>query len=135
MVSAEILDFTLQCGVVLDLQGPIHQVGELCSLSQQEFVFWGDGGVVLSNGTGMKGARVDGATASVSGEKFGEGCMEVIGDEWHNDVLIAIRDNEEMTCTSSVEVVLPARARKYARLRACGTRSMSLCVSIHHLCF
>jgi len=33
VVGMEILDFALQCGVVLGLQGPIHQVGKLCSLS------------------------------------------------------------------------------------------------------
>ena len=89
--------------------------------------------MVLSDGTGMKGARVDGAAMSVSGKELREGHVEVIGDEGGNDVLIAIRDYKEVTRTNSIEVVLPARARKYTRLRACGTGSASFCVSIH--CF
>jgi len=91
--------------------------------------------VVLSYGMGMKGVRVDGATMSVSGEKFREGCMEVVGDEGGNHVLVAVRDDKEMMHTNGVEVVLPARARKDTWLRACGTGSASLCVSIHCLCF
>jgi len=135
MVSAEVLDFTLQCGIILSLQGPIHQVGELCPLSQQELVFRGDGSVVLSDGMGVKGARVDGTTASISGKELGEGCMEVVGDEGGNDVLIAIRNNEEVTRTNGVEVVLPARTRKHTWLGTCGTRGMFLCVSVHRFGF
>ena len=111
MVSAEVLDFTLQCGIVLSLQGPIHQVGELCSLSQQELVFRGDGSVVLSDGTGVKGARVDSATASIGGKEFRKGGVEVVGDKGGDDVLVAIRNDKKVTRTNSVEVVLPARAR------------------------
>jgi len=88
--------------------------------------------VVLSNGTGVKGARVDGTTTSISGKELGKGHVEVVGDEGGNDVLIAIRDNKEVTRTNGVEVVLPAGTRKYTRLRACGTGSMSFYISIHY---
>jgi len=87
--------------------------------------------MVLSNGTGMKGARVDGTTTSICGEELGKGCMEVIGNKGGNDVLITIRNDKKVMRTNGVEVVLPARARKHTWLRACGTGSMSLCVSVH----
>jgi len=89
--------------------------------------------VVLSNGMGMQGTRVDGATTSISGKEFRKGCVEIVGDKGGNDVLVAVRDNKKVMHTNSVEVVLPARARKYTQLRACGTGSMSLYVSVH--CF
>ena len=89
--------------------------------------------MVLSDRMSVKRARVDGATASVSGQEFGEGRVKVIGNEGGNDVLIAIRDDKKVTCTNGVEVVLPSRARKYTWLRAGGTGSMSLCISVH--CF
>jgi len=87
---------------------------------------------VVSDRTGMKGARVDGTTTSIRGKEFGKGCMEVVGNKGGNDILIAIRNDKKVTCTNSVKVVLPARARKHTQLRACGTGSMSLCVSVHH---
>ena len=88
--------------------------------------------MVLPDGTGMKGARVDGATASVSGEKFRKGGVEIIGNEGGNDVFIAVGDDEEVTRTNSVKVVLPAGTREDTWLGACGARSASLHVSVHH---
>jgi len=87
--------------------------------------------VVLSDGMGVKGARVDGAATSISGEELREGSMEVVGDERGDDVLLAIRNDKEVTCTNSVEVVLPARARKYIWLGASRTGGTPLYVSIH----
>jgi len=89
--------------------------------------------VVLSNGTGVKGTRVNSATASIGGEELGKGGVKVVGNEGRNDVLVAVRNNEEMTCTDGVEVVLPSWAREYTWLRASGTWSTSLCISVH--CF
>jgi len=87
--------------------------------------------VVLSNGTGVKGTRVDGATASISSEKFGKGGVEVVGNEGGDDVFIAVGNDKEVMRANCVEIVLPPRTRKYAWLRASGTGSASLCVSIH----
>jgi len=84
--------------------------------------------VVLPNRTGMKRARVNCAAMSISGKELGEGRVKIIGNEGGDDILVTIRDNEEMTCTDGVKVVLPARARKHTWLRACGTWGMSLCV-------
>jgi len=89
--------------------------------------------VVLPDRTGMKGARVDGATASVSGKNFRKGGVEIIGNEGGNDVFVAVGDDKEVTCTNSVEVVLPARTGEDTWLGACGTGSASLCISVH--CF
>jgi len=133
VVGTEILDFALQSGIVLGLQGPIYQVSELCSLSQKEFVFGGDGHVVLSDGTGMERTRVDCTAMSIRGEELREGCVSVVGNKGGDDILIAVRNDKEVTHTDGVEVVLPAGARKYTRLRACGTQSMPLCISVH--CF
>jgi len=87
--------------------------------------------VVLSNGTGMKGARMNGATVSIGSEKFRESHVEVIGNERGDNVLFTVRDNKEMMRTNGVKIVFPTRARVYAWLRAHGTWSTSLCVSIH----
>ena len=67
--------------------------------------------MVVSDGTGVKGARVDGTTTSIRGEELGKGCIEVVGNKGGNDVLIAIRNDKEVTRTNSVKVILPARAR------------------------
>ena len=88
--------------------------------------------MVLSYSAGMKGARVDGATASVGSEEFRKGGVEIVRNERGDDVFVAIRDDKEVTCTNSVEVVLPARTGEDAWLRACRTGSASFCVSIHH---
>jgi len=90
--------------------------------------------VVLSNRTSVEGTRVDGAAMSIGGEELGEGCMEVVGDEEGHDVLVAIRDNEEVTRTNGIEVVLPARAREYSWLRASGTGSAPFCICVHRFC-
>jgi len=58
--------------------------------------------VVLSNGTGVKGTRVDGATASISSEEFGKGGVEVVGNEGGDDVFVAV----------GVKVQEPLRVRR-----------------------
>ena len=89
--------------------------------------------MVLSNGTSMKGARMDGTSASVSGEELWESGVKVVGDEWGNDVLITVWNDKKVAHTHSIEIVLPSQAREYTQLRASGTRSTSLCISVH--CF
>ena len=89
--------------------------------------------MVLSYRIGMKGARVDGATASIGGKELGKGHVKVIGNEGGNDVLITIRNDKKVTCTNGVEIVLPSQARKYTWLGAGRTGSTSLCISIHCL--
>ena len=78
MVSTKILDFALQCGIVLLFQGPIYEIHELHALSQQQLVFGGDSSMVLPNWASVEGARVDGTATTVSGEEFGEGSMQVV---------------------------------------------------------
>jgi len=87
--------------------------------------------MVLSNRTGMKGARVDSTATSISGKELGKGCVEVVGNKGGDDVLVAVRNNKKVTRTNGIEVVLPARAREYTWLRTCGTGSTSLHVSVH----
>ena len=89
--------------------------------------------MVLPDRTGMERARVNCAATSISGKEFGEGCVKVIGNKGGDDVFIAVGNDEEVTRANSVEVVLPTRAREYTWLGACGTRSASLCVSVHRL--
>ena len=64
--------------------------------------------MVLSYSTGMKGTRVDGAATSVSGEEFRKGRVKVVGDEWGDDILIAVGNDKEMARTNGVKVILPA---------------------------
>jgi len=89
--------------------------------------------VVLSNGMGVKGARVDSTATSISGEELRKGHVEVVGNKGGNDIFITVRNDKKVTHTNSVKVVLPTQARKYTWLRACRTGSTSLCVSVH--CF
>ena len=91
--------------------------------------------MVLSNRMSMKGARVDGTTASIGGKEFGKGGVEVIGNEGGDDVLVAIRNDKKVVGANGIEIVFPSWTRVYTRLRASGTRSASFCVSIHHLGF
>jgi len=86
--------------------------------------------MVLSNGTGMKGVRVDSAAMSISGKEFREGRVEVVGNEGGDDILIAVGNNKKVTHTNRVEIVLPTWSREYTWLRACRAWSMSLCVSV-----
>jgi len=62
----------------------------------------------------MKRTGVDHATAAISSEELGKGGMEVIGDEGGDDVLFAIRDDEEMVGPDGVKVVLPSRTWMYS---------------------
>jgi len=89
--------------------------------------------VVLPDGAGVKGARMDSATASIGSEQFRKGCVKVIRNEWGNDILVAVWNDKEVTRTNGIEIVLPTRAREHTRLRTCGTRGTSLCISVH--CF
>ena len=87
--------------------------------------------MVLSDGTGVKGARVDGTASSIGGKELEKGHVKVVRNEGGDDILFTVRDDKKVTCTNGVEVVLPSGARKYTWLRAGGTRSASLCISIH----
>ena len=131
VVGAKVLDFPSECRVIFLMQGPVNEVGVLRIFNEQEFVLGGNSGVVLSNWTSVKGTGVDRAATAVSGKKFREGGMEVIGDEGGDYVFFTIRDDKEVTSTSTVEVVLPSGARVNSWLRAVGTRSSSFYVSIH----
>ena len=67
-MGAKVLDFALQGGVIFFDQGPVYKVSILFVLDQQEFVFGGDGSVVLPYRTGMKRAGVDSATTTIGGK-------------------------------------------------------------------
>jgi len=78
---------------------------------------------------------MDRTAAAISSKEFGKGGVEIVGDEGGDDVLFAIRDDEEMASPDGVKVVLPSGPRVDSWLRAVGTWSLSFYVSIHRLCF
>jgi len=88
---------------------------------------------VLPNWASVKGARMDGASATISGKEFGKGGMEVVRNERGDDVLFTIWDDEEVAGTHGVEVVLPPGTGKDTRLGTSGTRSAFFSISVH--CF
>jgi len=135
VVGAEILDFPNECRVIFLAQGPVNEVGELHTSSEYQFVFGGYGSVVLSDWVSMKRTRMDRTAAAISSEEFRKGGVEIVGDEGGDDVLFAIRDDEEMASPDGVEVVLPSGPRVDSWLRAVGTWSLSFYVSVHCLCF
>ena len=57
--------------------------------------------------------------------------MEVVGNEWSNDVFFAIWDDKEVMGASGVEVVLPPRTREDARLGTGRTGSALFSISVH----
>jgi len=90
---------------------------------------------VLPNWASMKGARVNGTSATIGGKEFGEGSVEVIGDEGGNDILLTIWNDEKVTCACGIEVVLPPGTREDARLGTSGTGSVLFSISVHSLSF
>ena len=135
MVSAEVLHFPDEYRIVFFVQGPVNKVGELHTTSEQEFVFRRNGSVVVSDWVSMERAGMNCATVAVSSKKFGEGGMEIVGDEGGNNVFLAIGDNKEMASANGVEVVLPSGTWVDSWLRTIGTGSSSLYVSVHCLSF
>jgi len=91
--------------------------------------------VVLPNRVSVKGARVNCTAMTISGKKFREGGMKVVGNKGGDDVLFAIRNDKEMASTSCVEVVLPSRTWVNSWLRTIRTGSASFCISVHSLSF
>ena len=87
--------------------------------------------MVMPYGSGMEGMGVDGAAMAISGKKFWECGVKVIGNEGGNNVLIAVRNDKEMAGASGCEVVLPARAWEYTGLRTTGTGGLSFGISVH----
>jgi len=134
MVGAEVLNFALECGVVFTNECPIYKISKLCTFGQKKFIFGGDSGVVVANGTSMKRTRM-GTAATVSSKKFRKGSMEIIRNKGGNDVLFTVGDDKEMTGTGRVEVVLPSRTWEDAWLRTVRTRSSSFSISVHGLGF
>jgi len=78
---------------------------------------------------------VDCAAATVSGEEFREGGMEVIRNKGGDDIFVAVRNHKEVTGACHCEVVPPARTRENARLRTIGTGGSPFCIGIHSLGF
>ena len=89
--------------------------------------------MVVSDRASMEGTGVDRAVVAVSCKYFGEGHVKVVRDEWHDNIFFAIWDNEEVTSTCSIEVVLPSRARVDAWLRTSGTGGAFFGFCIHCL--
>jgi len=131
----EVLNFALECGVVFTNKCPIYKISKLCTFSQKEFIFGGDGSVVVADRISMKRVRVDDTATTVGGKEFREGGMEIIRDEGGDDILFSIGDNKEMASAGGIEVVLPSRTWEDAWLRTTRTGSMSFSVSIHSLRF
>ena len=96
VVGVKVLDFSSKCRVIFLAQGPVNKVSVLRTLNEQEFVFGGNGGVVLSNWTSMEGMGVDCAAMTVSGEEFRKGGVEVIRDERGDYVFFAIWDDKKV---------------------------------------
>jgi len=126
VVGPEVLNFSLQGGIVLYLQGPVYQVGKLHAFCEQQFIFRGDGSMVVPNWVSMEGTRVDHTATAVSSKKFGKGSMEIVGDEGGDDVLFAIWDDKKVTSAGSIKVVLPPRTWVNAWLRTTGAWGISL---------
>ena len=133
MVSAEVLHFPDEYRIVFFVQGPVNEVGELHTTSEQEFVFRRNGSVVVSDWVSMERAGMNCATVAVSSKKFREGGMEIVGDEGGNNVFLAIRDNKEMASANGIEVVLPSRTWLNFWLGTIGAQSTPLRVSVHSL--
>ena len=131
MVGVEILDFTLECGIVLTNKCPIYKVSKLSSLCQEKFILGRDGSVVLPNGVSIERMGMDSTATTISGKKFGEGGVEVIGNEGGDNVLFTVGDNKKVVGTHSVKVVLPSRTRENTRLGTVRTWSMPLNISFH----
>ena len=89
--------------------------------------------MVLSDRMSMKGARVDGTTASIGGKEFRKGGVEVIRNKGGNDVLVAIWNDKKVASANGIKIFFPSQTGMYAWLRTSGTGSASFCVSIHHL--
>ena len=115
VVGTEILDFSQESGVVFFSQCPIYEVSILSPLLKEQFVFGGNGRVVVPHGSGMERTGMDGTATTISGKEFWECGVEVVGDERGDNVLIAIGNDKEMTGACGRKVVLPARAWEYAR--------------------
>ena len=131
VVGTEVLDFSQEGGVVFFSQGPIYNVSILSPLLKEQFVFGGNGRVVVPYGSGMERMGMDGAATTVGGKEFWECGIEVVGNEGGDNVLIAIGNDKEMTGARGCKIVFPARAWEYARLRTTGTGGLSFGVSVH----
>ena len=131
VVGAEVLDFSHKGGVVFFGQCPIYKVSVLSPLLKEQFVFGGNGRVVVPYGSGMERTGMDGATTTVSGKEFWECGVEVVRDEGGNNILIAVGNDKEVTGACGCKVVLPAWAWEYARLRTAGTGGLSFGISVH----
>jgi len=83
----------------------------------------------------MKRMGVDRATSAISSEELGKGGVEIVGDEGGDDVLFAIRDDEEMVGPNGVKVVLPSRTWVHSWLGTIGAWGPSFCISVHHFGF
>ena len=90
---------------------------------------------VVPNWASIKGVRMDHTATTVRSKEFREGGMEIIGDEWGNDVLFSIGNDKEVAGTDGVEVVLPSGTRENTWLRTSGTWSSLLGISVHSLGF
>ena len=133
VVGTEVLDLSSECCIIFLAQGPIDKVSVLHTLNEQEFILGGNGGVVLSNWTSVKGTGVDHATMAVSGKEFRESGMEVIRDKGGDYVFFTIGNDKKVTGPDSVEIVLPSRTWVNSWLGAIRAGSLSLYISFH--CF
>ena len=68
VVGAEVLNFPDKGRVVFLAQCPVNKVSELHTTGKQEFVFGGNGSVVLSDWASMKRTGVNRTATAISGK-------------------------------------------------------------------
>jgi len=78
---------------------------------------------------------VDCAAMTIGGKEFRKGGVEVVRNKGGDDIFVAIRNDKKMTSANSVKIVLPSQTRVYAWLRASGTGSAFLSISVHRFGF
>ena len=86
---------------------------------------------MLSGWSSMKRMGVDCTATAISGKEFRKGGVKIVRNERGDDVLFAIRNDEEMAGTNGIEIVLPSGTWVNAWLGTIGTGSSSFCVSVH----
>ena len=95
---------------------PVYAMGQLQVWVEEQLIARRQQGGASGLRSGMKGARVDGAIVSVSSKEFGEGVVQVVPNEWGNDIFISKWNDEEVASPVGIEVILPARSRMGAWL-------------------
>ena len=134
IVGVKILKFTLKGSVVLLLSCPVNCIS-MNSVCNEEL--FNTRPIRASShrwvSAGLERPRVNGTPAPLGGQKLRKGAVEIIGDEWGNSFLLAVRNDEEVAGPGGIPVVAPTRARKGTRLGTFGYWSsvLLICGCVH----